>query len=84
RFKVINDTFGQDAGDQLLKAVADRLKGCVRTGDTVGRLGNDEFTVLVEGVRTTRDIARVAQKLLSVMEVPYVLAGETVVVTPSI
>jgi len=84
RFKVINDTLGQDAGDQLLKAVADRLKGCVRTGDTVGRLGSDEFTVLVEGVRTTRDIARVAQKLLQVMEEPYVLAGEPVVVTPSI
>jgi len=84
RFKVINDTLGQSAGDLLLKTAAARLKGCVRAGDTVGRLGSDEFMVLLEGLRSSRDVVRIAQKILDIMGAPYDLSGDEVFVTPSI
>jgi diguanylate cyclase len=84
RFKHINDSHGTAAGDQLLKDAAERLKSCVRTGDTVGRLGGDEFAVVLEGLRNTRDVARVAEKVLDVMALPYECGPDALAVTPSI
>jgi len=84
RFQHINDSLGTAAGDELLKDAAQRLKSCVRAGDTVGRLGGDEFAVVLEGLRNTRDVARVAEKVLEVMAEPYHLNSAPLAVTPSI
>ena len=64
RFKVINDSLGHDAGDLLLKAVADRIRRCLREQDFVARLGGDEFTVVLEGLHNANVAATVAQKNL--------------------
>ena len=84
RFKAINDTLGHDVGDMLLKAVAERLVGCVRKGDTVARLGGDEFTIILEGIARQQDVAIVAQKILNVMGRPFILVGHEIFVTVSI
>ena len=72
-FKDINDTFGHDVGDQLLVAVAERLAGAVRHGDTVGRLGGDEFLILTETVSLDRGPVTVAEQVISVLEEPFAL-----------
>jgi diguanylate cyclase (GGDEF)-like protein/PAS domain S-box-containing protein len=84
RFKLINDSMGHDAGDQLLKQAAHRLRGSVRESDTVARLGGDEFTVLLTEIRTSKDAAAVAQKILDAFHPPFHLNGEEVFVSVSI
>lgn len=63
-FKHINDTHGHAAGDRLLQMAAERLRGCVREGDTVSRLSGDEFTVLLLDVATPEGLQRVADMFL--------------------
>ncbi len=84
RFKQINDTLGHEAGDQLLKEVAARLKGCVRESDTVARLGGDEFVVILPDLGDGHAAADVAEKILSVIARPFTLIGEEFRVTASI
>jgi len=72
-FKDVNDTFGRDAGDQLLKAVARRLSRALRQSDTVGRLGDDEFVVIVEGNALDAGADLVAERILEVLRVPFPL-----------
>ncbi|MDH5218412.1 MAG: EAL domain-containing protein, partial [Gammaproteobacteria bacterium] len=84
RFKMINDSLGHHAGDQLLRGVSRRLKQHAREGDTIARLGGDEFTVILEGVKSADDSAIVAEKILELMQTPFRLDGHEVVVTPSI
>lgn len=84
RFKVINDTLGHDIGDLLLKVVAQRLKGCVRSGDFISRLGGDEFTVIQEGVSRKEEIEVVAQKILHTMVQPFALDGNELFIGTSI
>jgi diguanylate cyclase (GGDEF)-like protein len=84
RFRIVNDTFGPDAGDLLLRAVAGRLTDCLRTVDRVARLGSDEFAIILENIGGARDAARAAQRLLSTMTPPFLLDGHEVFVTPSI
>ncbi|MBI5410820.1 MAG: EAL domain-containing protein [Nitrospirae bacterium] len=72
-FKLLNDSLGHAVGDLALNAVAVRLTGCVRASDTVARMGGDEFTVLLDGVVSAEDAARVAQKILDAMEPPLTL-----------
>ncbi|WP_447972090.1 putative bifunctional diguanylate cyclase/phosphodiesterase [Nitrospira sp. Kam-Ns4a] len=78
RFKLINDTLGHTVGDQLLKAVAGRLTAALRASDIVSRLGGDEFTIILEDVGTSEDVARIAQKLLDALALPYPLSGHEV------
>jgi diguanylate cyclase (GGDEF)-like protein len=84
RFKQINDTLGHEAGDQLLQEVAARLKGCVRDSDTVARLGGDEFVVLLPDVEEEAYAATVAQKILAVIDRPFLIIGQEFHVTASI
>lgn len=72
-FKTVNDTVGHDVGDRLLTAVANRLQTTLRDADTIGRLGGDEFIVLVEGTSLDDGPEVVAQRLLEVLREPFVL-----------
>jgi diguanylate cyclase (GGDEF)-like protein/PAS domain S-box-containing protein len=84
RFKHVNDTFGHAAGDQLLKQVSQRLSGCVRGGDAVGRLSGDEFAVVLSRLATIEDAATVAKKIVGVLNQPFQLEGAELFVTASI
>lgn len=84
RFKSINDNLGHDAGDELLRQVATRLRANVRESDTVARLGGDEFVVVLPNINGPADAAAVARKILSAMQVPFHLAGRDMRVTTSI
>lgn len=83
-FKVINDTLGHAAGDQLLIAVTDRISGLVRGGDLVARLGGDEFAILTDDEPDLRRARSMAERLVRDLRVPYVIAGQTVIVSASI
>jgi diguanylate cyclase (GGDEF)-like protein/PAS domain S-box-containing protein len=74
-FKVINDSLGHEAGDRLLVAVAERLKGCLRPEDTLARFGGDEFTVLLEDVEGPEEAVLVAERIIDAVRDPFVLAG---------
>jgi diguanylate cyclase (GGDEF)-like protein len=76
-FKAVNDMHGHNNGDCLLESVAERIRLCVRSGDTVARLGGDEFTVLLRDVKDMESIEGVAQKLLDIAVQPYALDSET-------
>ena len=78
RFKQINDTFGHTGGDQLLQAVAARLRDSVRAEDTVARLGGDEFTVIMEELKEPADAARLARKLIEQVRRPARIEGREV------
>ena len=84
RFKNINDTLGHEAGDRVLKEIAQRLRGCLREVDTVSRLGGDEFVVLIEGASRPADVAEVAQKILAAVALPLLLESQEFHVTASI
>jgi diguanylate cyclase (GGDEF)-like protein len=72
-FKDVNDTYGHAVGDALLRAVAARLRACLRTTDTAGRIGGDEFVVLVEGTSLSDGGAAIAERLLDALHQPYQL-----------
>ena len=76
RFKAVNDTFGHDMGDELLKTVSERLKACVREVDTVARMGGDEFTIILEGVTSEENILMVAKRITESIATPFELKGE--------
>ena len=84
RFKVINDTLGHHIGDALLKVVAERLRSCVRPGDTISRLGGDEFTVFLANVANVDDVARVARKILDSFVQPFRVENQDLFTTASI
>jgi diguanylate cyclase (GGDEF)-like protein/PAS domain S-box-containing protein len=84
RFKEINDTFGHDVGDQLLRQAAQRLLACVRTYDTVARPGGDEFAVLLPEVRHGSDLGSVAAKMLEALAQPFALQDHEIYVSASI
>ncbi len=83
-FKAINDTLGHRAGDDLLRGVAERLRGAIRRGDTVARLGGDEFCVILPSIQQAADAERVAEKLVDAMKEPIALGNERVRARPSI
>ncbi|MGI9641913.1 MAG: putative bifunctional diguanylate cyclase/phosphodiesterase [Acidimicrobiia bacterium] len=83
-FKGINDTFGHDVGDELLRQIAARLVACLRESDSVARLGGDEFTVILEGGKRVEDAGQVASKILRSIATPFVVADRELSVTTSI
>lgn len=83
-FKLVNDSFGHDAGDALLIEIATRMTSSLRNADHVARMGGDEFTVLLEDVSKRDEVSMVAQKLLTELSRPYLCCGHTCHVTASI
>jgi diguanylate cyclase (GGDEF)-like protein/PAS domain S-box-containing protein len=84
RFKTINDSLGHAVGDALLKEVATRLVAQLRTGDTICRIGGDEFVVVLPEVKRSSDLAQVAQKVIEQLSLPVVIEEREIIVTPSI
>ena len=84
RFKTINDSLGHAVGDQLLKAVAERLVKQLRVGDTVCRIGGDEFVIVLPEITRGGDAAQVAQKIIDTLSDPIALEEREITVTPSI
>jgi diguanylate cyclase (GGDEF)-like protein len=83
-FKVINDSLGHQAGDQMLVAVAQRLRTSMRPDDTVARLGGDEFTILLENATDVEDATRLADRIAERFQVPFNVGGHDVFSTVSI
>ncbi len=84
RFKSINDTLGHLVGDELLVAVSDRLKTCVRKVDTIARLGGDEFTIVLEEISSAFDAELVCRKIIKSLEQPIEIHGQEIYATTSI
>jgi len=84
RFKTINDTLGHAIGDQLLQAVATRLAGCLREGDTIARWGGDEFTLLLPQINNTEDAAKAAQRLSKALKPAFQLGVHELYISCSI
>ena len=84
RFKTINDSFGHQAGDELLIATARRLERCVRPGDTLARLGGDEFTVLLDDVRGEAYATAVAERIHKELAAPLQVRGHEVFTSVSV
>ncbi len=84
RFKIINDSLGHEAGDQLLQEIAKRFKESLRAVDIVSRLGGDEFVILIENFNDMNQVKTVAHKILSAAIKPMVIVGEECRVTASI
>lgn len=77
-FKAVNDSLGHQAGDELLVAVAKRLKSCCRPHDTVARFGGDEFALLLQGLTRPEDAARVAERIKAALGRPFLISGRSV------
>ena len=83
-FKTVNDRYGHQTGDDLLRQVAQRLVASVRESDTVARLGGDEFTVILEGAQRVEDAGAVASKILEALAAPYQLSDRELRTTASV
>jgi diguanylate cyclase (GGDEF)-like protein/PAS domain S-box-containing protein len=83
-FKVINDSLGHHVGDELLKIVAQRIEKCVRGGDTVARLGGDDFAVILTDISQEEDISHVTHKILAAIAEPAMVEPHRLTVTCSI
>jgi diguanylate cyclase (GGDEF)-like protein len=84
RFKLFNDTLGHAAGDAILKAVAQRLTRVVRAGDTISRVGGDEFLLILTAVADAESGAKIAQKVLRIFDRPFSVEGLDLHATASI
>jgi diguanylate cyclase (GGDEF)-like protein len=84
RFKVVNDSLGHDAGDQLLRVATERIRRSIRDSDMLFRMGGDEFTVLLESVRGPEETAAVAKRILDAIAEPVQLQRHEIRITTSI
>ncbi len=84
RFKLVNDSLGHIAGDELLQQLARRVQERLRPSDTVARLGGDEFAILVENLEHERDAVQLAERLMESLKTPFRVAGQTVTSSASI
>lgn len=84
RFRLVNESLGQEVGDQLLRGVGDRIHAVTRDGDGVARLNGDQFVVQVEDISDSQALGAMARNLLRAFEAPYSLAGRDMVITLSI
>jgi diguanylate cyclase (GGDEF)-like protein/PAS domain S-box-containing protein len=84
RFKSINDSLGHSVGDALLKEIAQRLVRQLRVGDTICRIGGDEFVVVLPELKRSGDVANVAQKMIEQLSLPVQVEGRELTITPSL
>ena len=84
RFKYVNDSLGHTVGDQLLVAISRRLERSVREGDTVARIGGDEFVVLIEDIERADVVFGLAEGLLNVLQASFLVEGRELVVSASL
>jgi diguanylate cyclase (GGDEF)-like protein len=83
-FKTVNDSLGHAAGDELLRAIADRIGQCLRPGDVAARLGGDEFSVLLVGIDEPATAVRIAERVIEALREPFIVAAEEVLTHASI
>jgi len=83
-FKPVNDAHGHEAGDELLRQVADRLSGCVREGDVLARVGGDEFVVLMPGVTAQADADAMSHRVRLAVERPFQVFGAEISIGASV
>jgi diguanylate cyclase (GGDEF)-like protein len=83
-FKLINDSLGHSAGDEVLISFAERLRGCVRSGDAIARFGGDEFAILVEDISSPAHAVAAAERILALFAEPFALGGRNVWLRASI
>jgi diguanylate cyclase (GGDEF)-like protein len=83
-FKHVNDRLGHNAGDLILRVVAERITRCIRAGDTASRYGGDEFVILLPEIRGNDDVVTVAQDITASMSIPHHLGDETILVNASL
>ncbi len=84
QFKGVNDTLGHPIGDELLKLVADRLRGCTREPDTIARLGGDEFAIIMTQMQKANDAATLSRRIRESIVKPYQIEGHQIVTDISI
>jgi diguanylate cyclase (GGDEF)-like protein len=84
KFKPINDTLGHAVGDLVLQEAARRMQSCVRESDTVGRIGGDEFVILLPSVDSDQHALMVAEKIRHALNQPFMLAGQELYISSSI
>ncbi|MGH8582361.1 MAG: diguanylate cyclase domain-containing protein [Gammaproteobacteria bacterium] len=83
-FKPVNDAFGHRVGDELLKVVADRMRGCMRKEDTAARTGGDEFVIVLSGLASEQDVVVAARKILDEVARPFHIEGHELHISCSI
>jgi diguanylate cyclase (GGDEF)-like protein len=83
-FKAVNDTYGHDAGDGVLRRAAERLRACVRAGDTIARLGGDEFVLVLENIADQGDVDHVVEKIKTGFEQPFDVNSHSIILGISV
>jgi len=83
-FKTLNDSMGHEAGDHVLKVVAERLQSCMRRGDIAARMGGDEFTLFIEGIHSTPQVLLLARRILASLHDPVGIDGRDVFIGTSL